>query len=541
MISTRLSRRTFLRSGVGAAGAAALAATGSAASASPSVFRHGVASGDPLPDAVILWTRVTPSPEATPGSGLGPETTVRWELSRNTNFESIDATGTVTASAASDHTVKIDATGLAAATEYHYRFVVGDVVSPTGRTRTAPAPGTPTDHLRFGVVSCSNWEGGFFGAYRHLAARDDLFAILHLGDYLYEYAAGRFPVAGTDARTHAPANEIVTLADYRIRHGQYKTDSDLQALHETVPWIVVWDDHESANNAYAGGAENHDPATEGDWATRKAASVRAYSEWMPVRMDGTRLYRRLQFGDLAELSMLDLRSYRSEQVRPGAQWRTVDDDTRTITGPEQMAWLTAGLTSSQTKWQLVGNSVMIAPVLFPPLDPQATGALTELLGVPSNGIPYNADQWDGYPSDRRRLLDAITAAGRRNVVFLTGDIHTSWGAAVPVDAAAYPNAGKVATEFVVPSVTSANIDELLGVPPRTVGPAIESAIRTTNHHIEYVELDSHGYGVLDVTPEAIQMDWFHLHDLSDPHTGVTRAAGLRVAADSASTEPAPPL
>ncbi len=156
------------------------------------MFHHGVASGDPLPDAVILWTRVTPSPEATPGSGLGPETTVRWELSRDANFRTIDATGTVTASAASDHTVKIDATGLAPATEYHYRFVAGDIESPTGRTRTAPAPGAPTGQLRFGVVSCSNWEGGYFGAYRHLAARDDLFAILHLGDYLYEYAAGKF-------------------------------------------------------------------------------------------------------------------------------------------------------------------------------------------------------------------------------------------------------------------------------------------------------------------------------------------------------------
>ncbi len=161
------------------------------------MFRHGVASGDPLPDAVILWTRVSPSPEAAPGSGLGSDTRVRWELAHDASFGTIFASGEVTASAASDHTVKFDATGLTPATEYHYRFVVGDVVSPTGRTRTAPAPGAPTDHLRFGVVSCSNWEGGYFGAYRHLAARDDLVGILHLGDYLYEYAAGTFPVSGT--------------------------------------------------------------------------------------------------------------------------------------------------------------------------------------------------------------------------------------------------------------------------------------------------------------------------------------------------------
>lgn len=542
MTLPRVTRRTLLRAGALAAGTSALAAaTAPGASAAPVVFAHGVASGDPLPDAVILWTRVTPVPEAVPGSGAGPATTVRWQIARDAAFADTVASGSVSATADTDHTVKVDATGLASGTDYYYRFDAGGAVSPTGRTHTAPSADAHVDRLRLGVVSCADWEGGFFASYRHLADRGDLDAMVHLGDYLYEYAAGQFPVsAGSEVRTHVPAHEIVTLADYRMRHGQYKTDPDLQRLHALVPWIVVWDDHESANDSWAGGAENHDPATEGDWAARKAASVRAYDEWMPVRRQGDRLFRRLRFGDLAELSMLDLRTYRSRQPRP-VDGREIDDPGRTITGKEQMAWLTAGLASSPTRWQLVGNSVMLAPLLLPPLDVRTTGALTALLGVPSSGVPFSTDQWDGYPADRQRLLDAIVRAGRRNVVFLTGDIHTSWASEIPVDPAGYPGAGTVATEFVVPSVTSANIDELLGIPPRTASPALEEVVRSTNRHVRFVELDSHGFGVLEVTPEAAQMEWFFLDDRTDPATAARRAAGFKVADGSARVEPAPPV
>ncbi|WP_407442083.1 alkaline phosphatase D family protein [Rhodococcus sp. (in: high G+C Gram-positive bacteria)] len=537
-----MTRRTLLRAGALVAGTSALAAAATpGASAAPAVFAHGVASGDPLPDAVILWTRVTPTPDAVPGSGVGPATTVQWEIARDAEFSDAVASGSVSTTADADHTVKVDATGLAPGTDYYYRFLAGGAVSPTGRTRTAPTADAHVDRLRFGVVSCADWEGGYFASYRHLAARGDLDAMVHLGDYLYEYAAGEFPVStGSEVRAHRPSHEIVTTADYRMRHGQYKTDPDLQRLHALVPWIVVWDDHESANDAWSGGAENHDPATEGDWAARKAASVRAYHEWMPVRREGDRLYRRLRFGDLAELSMLDLRTYRSEQARP-VDGKTVDEPGRTITGKDQMAWLTAGLASSPTRWQLVGNSVMFAPLLLPPLDVRTTGALTALLGAPSSGVPFSTDQWDGYPADRQRLLDAISGAGRRNVVFLTGDIHTSWAIDIPADPADYPGAGTVATEFVVPSVTSANIDELLGVPPRTASPALEEVVRSTNRHIRFVELDSHGFGVLEVTPDAVQMEWFFLGDRTDPSTGARRAAGFRVLNGSARVEPVPPV
>ncbi|RQM33747.1 alkaline phosphatase [Rhodococcus ruber] len=536
-----VSRRTALRAGGAVLGAAALAAVcASPASAQNSVFAHGVASGDPLPDRVILWTRVTPAPDAVPGSGLGAATAVRWEVATDGDFRDVVASGSVTTSPVSDHTVKVDATGLEPDTAYVYRFTAGDVSSPVGRTRTAPGPDTDPDRLRFAVVSCSNWEAGFFGVYRHLAARPDLDAVVHLGDYLYEYGTGEYAAGDRVVRPHDPRHEIVTLADYRIRHGQYKSDPDLQRLHALVPWIVVWDDHESANDAWSGGAENHDPAVEGIWADRRAAALQAYLEWQPVRPGGTtdapRLYRRLQFGSLAELSMLDLRSYRSEQVNG----RRLDDPERTITGAEQMAWLTAGVASSGTRWQLVGNPVMIAPVLLPPLDERTTAALTAVAGIPAAGAPFNVDQWDGYPADRRRLLDAIRASGR-DVVFLTGDIHSSWAADIPVDAANYPGAGTVATELVVPSVTSANIDELLGVAPRTVSPSIEAAVQATNRHIGYVELDSHGFGILDVTADAVQMDWFYVLDPTDPGTGARYGTSRRVAAGTPRLAPAGPL
>ncbi|WP_068166796.1 alkaline phosphatase D family protein [Rhodococcus phenolicus] len=540
----RVSRRVVLRSGALAAGVAALGST-VPASAAPNTFAHGVASGDPLPDRVVLWTRVTPAPEATPGSGLGPDTTVRWEIAPDEEFRAAAASGTATATAASDHTVKIDAAGLEPDTTYFYRFtVVGSgAVSPTGRTRTAPADDARPGRLRFGVVSCANWEDGFFASYRHLAARTDLDAIVHLGDYLYEYGTGEYAPRSGPVRRHAPAHEILTLADYRVRHGEYKTDPDLQALHALLPWIVTWDDHESANDSWSGGAENHQPAAEGAWAERIAAARRAYLEWMPVRVSGTepRLYRRLRFGDLAELSMLDLRSYRSEQVGLGPGLREIDDPARTITGAEQMSWLTAGITSSPTRWQLVGNPVMFSPLLIPPLDARTTAALTELAGVPAAGVPVNTDQWDGYPADRQRLLDAIVATGGLNVVFLTGDIHTSWACDVPVDAAAYPTAGSVATELVLPSVTSQNIDDILGTAPRTASVGIESAVRDLNRHVRYVELDSHGYGVLEVTPDAVQMDWMYVLDRADPATGARLGASMRVPAGSARVEPAAPL
>lgn len=543
---TFLNRRGFLRTTTLAAGVGAAASlTSRTASAQTSaIFRHGVASGDPLEDAVILWTRVTPTPDATPGSGLGPSTAVSWQMARDPGFADIVRSGTVSTSADTDHTVKIDVDGLAPATTYHYRFTAAGESSETATTRTAPAADADVARLRFGVVSCSNWESGYFSAYRHLADRPDLDAIIHLGDYIYEYETGGFEGKFGVVRVHDPVHEIVTLSDYRIRHGQYKSDPDLQAAHRGVPWICTWDDHESANDSYDTGAENHQPATEGDWATRKANSVRAYYEWMPVRAAGTannrHLYRRLRFGTLMELSMLDLRTYRSKQVLP-FQGEQVDSPDRTITGADQMAWLTSGITSSPTRWRIVGNPVMITPTLIPPLEPEAARGVTELLGLPAAGVSYNADPWDGYTADRRRLLDAIREAGVDNTVFITGDIHSSWACDIPVDAAAYPAAGTVATELVVTSVSSANIDDFLRVPEHTVGRVAEAAFKTLNNHVKYVDLDTHGFGVFEVTPDGAQMDHWYVTAKEDPASTAYFGAAYRVASGTQRVAPASPL
>jgi alkaline phosphatase D len=513
--NARISRRTAVTAVAATAALLPFAAGHSAHAADAPAFLHGVASGDPLPDGILLWTRVTPTPDAVPGSERGPAVEVGWEVAEDSSFARVVARGTATASAASDHTVKADVRGLRPATVYWFRFTVAGVHSPAARTRTAPDRDAATPGVRFGVVSCANWESGYFSAYRHLAARRDLDAVLHLGDYIYEYKSGEYPAAKYVVRTHQPTHEIVTLADYRTRHGHYKTDPDLQALHHAHPAIAIWDDHEFANDAWSGGAENHTPGAEGEWSARMAAAKQAYFEWMPVRpsIEGT-TYRQLRFGKLADLHLMDLRSFRSQQVKAGSG--AVDDPARTITGQAQLDWVKAGLASSDATWRLVGNSVMISPVAFGALPAHILEPLAELLGMPTGGIAINTDQWDGYTHDRRELLDHLSSHAIRNTVFLTGDIHMAWANDVPLQAATYPHSPSVATEFVVTSVTSDNLDEILHVLPHTVSLAAATAIKAANRHVKWLDMDSHGYGVLDITTEQAQMDYYVLSDKRDP-------------------------
>lgn len=474
-------------------------------------FLHGVASGDPLPDGVLLWTRVTPVPEAIPGSGIGPDTEVSWTVARDKAFTNVVAKGSTTATAASDHTVKADIRGLEPGTDYWFRFSAGGTDSPAARTRTAPAHDAAVTGLRFGVVSCANWEAGYFAPYRHLAARGDLDAWLHLGDYIYEYGTGEYGTRGTVVRPHAPAHEIVTLSDYRTRHARYKTDPDLQALHAAAPVVAIWDDHEFANDAWTGGAENHTEGAEGTWSARQAAAKQAYFEWMPVRpaIAGT-TYRRLRFGKLADLSLLDLRSFRSQQVKIGNG--EVDDPDRTLTGRAQLDWLKAGLQASDTTWRLVGNSVMISPFAIGSLSADLLKPLAKLLGLPQEGLALNTDQWDGYTDDRREILTHLRANAIRNAVFLTGDIHMAWANDVPVDAGTYPLSPSAATEFVVTSVTSDNLDDIVKVPEGTLSAVASPVIRAANRHVHWVDTDRHGFGVLDITAERAQMDYYVISD-----------------------------
>jgi alkaline phosphatase D len=545
-----LPRRSVLAAGAGAtaAGLVSLSPLTDSAFAAPSpMFRHGVASGDPLPTAVVLWTRVTPTAAATPGSGRGPDVTVVWEVATDREFRRVVRRGTFATGPHRDHTVKLDATRLSPGRWYFYRFRCNGVTSPVGRTRTAPARTAEVSRLRLGVASCSRYEDGYFASYRHLAARDDLDGILHLGDYLYEYGA----TPGEDIRTPVPAHEMVTRADYRRRHAHYKAEPDLQRLHAKYPFIVTWDDHEVTNDSWATGAENHQPE-EGEYAARKRRAHEVYDEWMPVRMggtattgDGTQLFRRLQWGRLADIDMLDLRSYRDEMVTTAAPFplpqvqTEADDPDRTLTGNRQMEWLKKALLRTETRWKLIGNSVMIAPFSMAQLPRDMVEAINEVTGeVPSDGVPINTDQWDGYTADRKELFDHLARNQVKNTVFLTGDIHSGWANDLPLDTATYPATPSVGVEFITTSVTSANIDDITGAPPRTLTLAAEATIQANNRHVKYVNFDDHGYSVLDVTPQRAQMDFFVLADKTKRSSASHWTASWRTRSGTQQVEPA---
>jgi alkaline phosphatase D len=530
-----------LGAGVGVADASGSEEVGAEA-AGKRFFAHGVASGDPRPRKVIIWTRVTPTPASAPGSGRGPRVEVRWEVARDRSFRKVVRRGSFATSAARDHTVKLDVTGLKPATTYFYRFSYQGARSQVGRTRTAPGRRATPRNLRFGVVSCANLQAGWFSAYRHLAARDDLDAVVHLGDYLYEYAPGDYGLGSdnVDVREHVPAREIVSLADYRQRHAQYKRDPDLQAAHAQFPWIVTWDDHEVTNDQYRTGAENHQ-ADEGGYVRRRARAHRAYDEWMPVQLDGTtalgdgaRLYRRLRFGTLAEISMLDLRTYRSKQVATALPTPVptieagVSDPDRTITGARQLRWLKQSLQRRNALWKVIGNPVMIAPVTFGQLPASIVGPINDVTGLlPDDGLPYNVDQWDGYTADRREIFRHIRDKNCENALFITGDIHSGWACDLPYDAGTYPLSGSAGVEFVCSSVTSNNLKDITGTPAGTTSEVVEAAILAANRHIKYLNFDDHGFSVLDLTAERAQMDWFTIGDRADRRTRLSYETSFR--------------
>ena len=456
---TEVTRRRLL--GGAALGTIGLAACTTAPKEAPGfagelAFLHGVASGDPLPGAVILWTRVTPL------SGTGP-VTVTWEMFE-AGSETAAASGEVVTSEALDYTVKADASGLKAGTVYTYRFKAkaadGDVISPEGRTRTTAADGTAP--VKLGVVSCSNWQFGLFNAYAALAATPDLDAIVHLGDYIYEYGTDGYggDVAEKLGRPHDPPTEIISLSDYRRRHAQYKSDPALQAAHAAAPWVCTWDDHESANDSYRTGAENHDPATEGEWSVRKMHALQAYFEWMPLRAPKageitSAVWRTFRFGSIATLHALDSRlTGRSEPLAWGdalagattkdemtarvmMTMQTVADPARTMLGAEQEAWLAGELKSSVQSgaaWQVLANQVIMAKNKLPDftrlMTPEQVAAqdmpeVLAMLPFTALGLPWNLDAWDGYPAARERLYASVAEAGA-SLVTLAGDTHTAY-------------------------------------------------------------------------------------------------------------------
>lgn len=457
-------------------------------------FRHGVASGDPLADRVILWTRVTPRP------GRTDPVRVTWWVAMDSAPRDVVAEGSTTASAQRDFTVKVDAAGLQPGRTWYYGFRALDHVSPVGRTRTLPVGATP--RLRFAVASCANLPQGFFNAYAAIARRADLDAVIHLGDYLYEYENGRYGDGRALGRVPEPDRELTTLADYRSRHAQYKRDPDLQALHRAHPMIAVWDDHELANNAWRGGAENHTPAREGAWSERRAAAERAWLEWMPVREVGfgaTRIQRAFRFGDLAELVMLDARLVgRDEQARPDDR-AGLTDPSRQLLGPEQEAWLAARLAAASAEgvaWRLIGQQVVFAPLARPE-------------------AKVNPDAWDGYPAARTRVFDALAERRIGDVLVLSGDVHSSWGMDVPRDPFSpegYDPAtgrGSLAVELVAPAVSSAPLGSHEELRARY------SVTRESHPHVRFQDLDGRGYLLVDLEREGARAQWWFVETVGE--------------------------
>ena len=543
---SRVNRRVFLQTIAVSAAAVAVGTGGAFAARRGTVstpdfpvpadqwnlpFLHGVASGDPLPDRVVLWTRVTPSREALPGSGLGDDTELEWQIDTSDTFDN-PKTGTVTASAETDHTVHVDADGLEPATEYFYRFIVksgehAGAESLTGRTLTAPAEDAELDQLNLAIASCANWESGFFAAYGDMAQRaraGEIDHVVFLGDYIYEYPTGEYAGKSGVARMHHPEWEITTLEDYRQRHGRYRTDLNLQAAHAACPWIVVWDDHESANNSWLEGAENHtDGRVEGEWKERQAAATQAYYEWLPVRREALPgdpgIYRSFTFGTLAQLTMMDLRSFRDAETT-GANFA---NDDRTMLGTDQFNWVAKQLQESNARWDVLGNSVMVSPMRFVTIqDDEKANIASGYIKERATGIAVNSDQWDGYAAERDRLLTMLDEQ-ESNALFLTGDIHSEWANSI----ASPSGFGEIGCEMVTTSISAPNVDEILTDVFGTYHPEdnstsllVEKTIRDYNPWVNHIDFDAHGYGIASIHHDFVDMLYYRVSDVEDPDASV---------------------
>lgn len=534
--SGTLDRRSLLRAG--ALGLGVAAAPLAAQIAGGGGFTHGVASGEPGARQVLLWTRYV-------GAGA---TQLGWEVASDEAFAHVVSRGSVTAESAHDWCVKPLVTGLTPGRWFYYRFTApGGARSITGRTRTLPVGRTAA--FKLAVFSCANFGFGWFNAYGHAAARDDIDLVVHLGDYLYEYKRGDYPSprAGIAERVLQPASEIVTLADYRARYATYRSDADLQKLHQMWPMVAMWDDHESANDSWKGGAENHDPATEGPWSLRTAAARRAYREWLPV---SERDWESYDIGNLATLYRLETRlDARDRQVtfpallkdvapadyparltafRDGA-WR---NPARTLLGPLQEPWLARGLAASVARgarWQVIAQQVVMAPLATPPEIYASMPATTSdflktrlEMGAAAGavGLPFNLDAWDGYPAARSRLFGAAQAA-RADLVVLAGDSHNAW-------ASNLTHKGKaVGTEFAVHSVSSPGFESLINwLPPEDLA----AALTRRNPDLVWTDTSRRGYMTIALTQARVTGEFVMLDTVRQRPGAVAARKTLSAAA-----------
>lgn len=543
---TRLTRRDFLKASAMGMGAVVVS-TGLAGCVFDSddkrstEFTHGIASGDPLADGVVLWTRVVPDKD------FEKAVSVAWEVATDKGFDNLVHSGTADARNAHDFTVKVDVRGLSAGQTYYYRFHTSDSQSPVGTTLTLPEGAI--DSVRMGVVSCANYPAGYFNVYREIGMRDDLDVVVHLGDYIYEYSSEAESYAAADAaelgRNFPEDNdlELIRLKDYRRRYGIYRGDTDLQALHSKVPFIVVWDDHEVANDAWENGAGNHD-AGEGDYGTRKLEALQAYFEWMPIRpvIEGNdqAIFRTFRFGNLVDLHMLDTRHMgRDEQLDyldyfTGAgldQARFIADvgsPSRTLLGAEQLLWLQASLGYSTATWQVLGQQILMGRMNLPAELlvkiatedfnglPAMLGELAQLKGRQLAGdasltpeesarintaAPYNLDAWDGYQYEREVVLGTAKKLNK-NLVVLAGDTHNAWANNLKdIDG------DQIGVEFATASVSSPGLEEYLELGEEQIAGA-EQGIGLLADDLDYLNMNQRGYMVVTFTAEEARADWY---------------------------------
>lgn len=514
-------------------------------------FHHGVASGDPAADGAVIWTR------ATVAEGANGDVPLTWHVAASPAGKA-RKTGKVIAAASADHTAKVAVAGLLPATDYWYWFTCADgTPSPKGRFRTLPVG--KVDKVVLALASCQLYPGGFFNAYADMAALDRLDAVLHLGDYIYEYGAKGYgeEIGSAIGRLPDPPHEILTLANYRRRHAQVKADPHMQAAHARAAFICVWDDHETANDAWVGGAQNHNPVKEGDWRARKAAALQAYFEWMPIRSpkagsDPAAIFRSFEFGDLATLAMVETRLLaRSQQIAvkgatPGpeevdALLAARQDPSREMLGTAQMQWL-EGLFAASVKaekpWQLLSNQVVMARVPGPDLRkalgdetfdamlakmPESyRGLVTRMQAAYNAGLPFNMDAWDGYPPARERLYAMLRKVGANAIAF-AGDSHAAWANNL------YDDGGnRVGSEFGTTAITSPSFGALL--------PGLGKIIAEQSPEVAFCDQDGKGYTLITLTPDEAVADFVTVSTVTELQ--FTRSVAGRYTATKSALLPA---
>lgn len=520
----RIDRRSFMLTGSLGLGAFAIPGFAQIPTiAGGRGFTHSVASGEPTADSILLWTRYVPA--------NGDAVELKVELSETADFTKVVANGLQITGPWRDHTAKITVGGLAPGRTYHFRFVAPDgSFSATGRTKTLPEG--PVKSFRAAIFSCSNLPFGYFNAYAHAAARNDIDLAVHLGDYLYEYQVGSYPSVQetVQGRRIEPAGEMIHLADYRLRYASYRSDPDLQKLHSLVPMIVQWDDHESANDSWEGGAENHE-AGEGDWNVRRGASIQVYREWMPVSDEPWKAY---DIGTLATLFRTETRLLgRTKQPDVAPLFKQADptaalkafrdgawaDPGATMMGSQQEDWLAHAMRASVKagqRWQVVGFGTIMGQTAMPAAavtwlaadaTERAKDYITSGIAAAKVGLPFNYDNWSGYPAARARFLKSAQNLGA-NLVVISGDSHNAWAYDVAQD-------GKPAgVEFAGHGVTSPGYEAGISIDPKIVAATLVGA----NPELKWCDTSRRGYMAMTLTPDRVSNDWIMVDTIKTPST-----------------------